>query len=163
MNSRSKLGFVTFLTFARFPLVLLFFAGAIYSTASDMARYMRMLLAGGMGDNARVISNATQAHFENLSAVLAGVADLRRVIEEASERRRLYHKRTILFVDEVHRWNRAQQDALLPHVETGLLTFIGATTQNPYFDVIKALVSRSRIFELRPLTEADIPCCCAGH
>lgn len=105
---------------------------------------------------ARVISNATQAHFENLSAVLAGVADLRRVIEEASERRRLYHKRTILFVDEVHRWNRAQQDALLPHVETGLLTFIGATTQNPYFDVIKALVSRSRIFELRPLTEADI-------
>lgn len=105
---------------------------------------------------ARVISNITQAHFESLSAVLAGVSDLRRVIADASERRRLYRKRTILFVDEVHRWNKAQQDALLPHVETGLLTLIGATTQNPYFDVIKALVSRSRIFELKPLTEEDI-------
>lgn len=105
---------------------------------------------------ARVISNLTQAHFESLSAVLAGVADLRKVITEAIDRRRLYRKRTILFVDEVHRWNKAQQDALLPHVETGLLTLIGATTQNPYFDVIKALVSRSRIFELKPLTEDNI-------
>ncbi len=105
---------------------------------------------------ARVISNVTKAHFESLSAVLAGVADLRRVIDEAAERRRLYRQRTILFVDEVHRWNRAQQDALLPHVENGMVTLIGATTQNPYFDVIKALVSRSRIFELRPLSEQDI-------
>ena len=105
---------------------------------------------------ARVISNLTKAHFENLSAVLAGVGDLRRVIAEATDRRRLYQRRTILFIDEVHRWNKSQQDALLPHVETGLLTLIGATTQNPYFDVIKALVSRSRIFELRSLTEADI-------
>jgi putative ATPase len=105
---------------------------------------------------ARVISNLTKAHFENLSAVLAGVADLRRVIAEANDRRRLYQRRTILFIDEVHRWNKSQQDALLPHVETGLLTLIGATTQNPYFDVIKALVSRSRIFELNSLTERDI-------
>ena len=105
---------------------------------------------------ARVISNLTQAHFENFSAVLAGVGDLRRVIADAIERRRLYRKRTTLFIDEVHRWNKAQQDALLPHVETGLLTLIGATTQNPYFDVIKALVSRSRIFELKPLTKEDI-------
>ena len=105
---------------------------------------------------ARVISNVTKAHFMSLSAVLAGVADLRKVIDEATERRRLYQTRTILFVDEVHRWNKAQQDALLPHVESGLLTLIGATTQNPYFDVIKALVSRSRIFELRPLSEEDI-------
>ena len=105
---------------------------------------------------ARVISNVTKAHFESLSAVLAGVADLRRVIDEAAERRRLYRQRTILFVDEVHRWNRAQQDALLPHVENGMVTLIGATTQNPYFDVIKALVSRSRIFELRPLSEHDV-------
>jgi len=105
---------------------------------------------------ARVVSNITEAHFESLSAVLAGVADLRRVIAEATERRRLYRRRTILFIDEVHRWNKAQQDALLPHVETGLLTLIGATTHNPYFDVIKALVSRSRIFELHPLTEEDI-------
>ncbi len=105
---------------------------------------------------ARVISNLTKAHFENLSAVLAGVADLRKVISEATERRRLYQRRTILFIDEVHRWNKSQQDALLPHVETGLLTLIGATTQNPYFDVIKALVSRSRIFEMNSLTEEDI-------
>ena len=105
---------------------------------------------------ARVISNLTKAHFESLSAVLAGVGDLRKIIAEATDRRRLYQRRTILFIDEVHRWNKSQQDALLPHVETGLLTLIGATTQNPYFDVIKALVSRSRIFELNPLTEDGI-------
>jgi len=105
---------------------------------------------------ARVISNLTKAHFSSLSAVLAGVGDLREVIAEATERRRLYQRRTILFVDEVHRWNKSQQDALLPHVETGLVTLIGATTQNPYFDVIKALVSRSRIFEIHPLSEEDI-------
>lgn len=105
---------------------------------------------------ARVISNITKAHFESLSAVLAGVGDLRRVISEATERRKLYQRRTILFIDEVHRWNKSQQDALLPHVETGLLTLIGATTQNPYFDVIKALVSRSRIFEMKSLEEEHI-------
>jgi len=105
---------------------------------------------------ARVISNLTKAHFESLSAVLAGVGDLRKVIAEATERRKLYQRRTILFIDEVHRWNKSQQDALLPHVETGLLTLIGATTQNPYFDVIKALVSRSRIFELNSLTEENV-------
>jgi len=105
---------------------------------------------------ARVIANQTQAEFVSLSAVLAGIPDLREVIKDAIERRRLYRRRTILFIDEVHRWNKAQQDALLPHVETGLLTLIGATTQNPYFDVIQALVSRSRIFELKPLSEEDI-------
>jgi len=105
---------------------------------------------------ARVISHITKAHFASLSAVLAGVNDLRTVIAEATERRRLYNRRTILFIDEVHRWNKSQQDALLPHVETGLLTLIGATTQNPYFDVIKALVSRSRIFELQALNEDHI-------
>ena len=105
---------------------------------------------------ARVIANQTQAEFVSLSAVLAGIPDLREVIKQATERRRLYRRRTILFVDEVHRWNKAQQDALLPHVETGLLTLIGATTQNPYFDVIQALVSRSRIFELQPLSEENI-------
>lgn len=105
---------------------------------------------------ARVISNLTKAHFESLSAVLAGVGDLRKVIAAATERRKLYHRRTILFIDEVHRWNKSQQDALLPHVETGLVTLIGATTQNPYFDVIKALVSRSRIFEMHTLSEEDI-------
>jgi putative ATPase len=105
---------------------------------------------------AQVIARRTQSHFESISAVLAGVAELRRVISEAQERRRMHSKRTTLFIDEVHRWNKAQQDALLPHVETGMITLIGATTENPYFDVIKALVSRSRIFEMRPLTEDEI-------
>lgn len=101
---------------------------------------------------AQVIAAHTQAHFESISAVLAGVPELRKVIAEAQQRRKMFQKRTILFVDEVHRWNKAQQDALLPHVESGMLVLIGATTENPYFDVIAALVSRSRVFELQPLT-----------
>jgi putative ATPase len=105
---------------------------------------------------ATVIANQTQSHFDTLSAVLAGKAELRQVIEKAIERRRLYRKRTILFVDEVHRWNKAQQDALLPHVENGNITLIGATTENPYFEVIGALVSRSRVFQLRPLEDRDV-------
>jgi putative ATPase len=105
---------------------------------------------------AQIIANTTQSHFETMSAVLAGVPELRRVIKDAQERRRLYQKRTILFVDEVHRWNKAQQDALLPHVENGLLILIGATTDNPYFEVIKALVSRSRIFQLIPLSVEEM-------
>lgn len=105
---------------------------------------------------ARLIAVHTRAYFENISAVLAGVSDLRRVIHDAEERRKLYHRRTILFVDEVHRWNKAQQDALLPHVESGMITLIGATTENPYFDVIPALVSRSRIFVLKPLSEENL-------
>jgi putative ATPase len=105
---------------------------------------------------AMVIANQTKSHFETLSAVLAGKADLKDVIEKAIERRKLYNQRTILFVDEVHRWNKAQQDALLPHVENGTLTLIGATTENPYFEVIGALVSRSRVFQMRPLMDEDI-------
>lgn len=105
---------------------------------------------------AQVIAAHTEAHFITISAVLAGKAELRTVIDEAEERLSLYQKRTLLFIDEVHRWNKAQQDALLPHVENGLITLIGATTENPYFDVIPALVSRSRVFELKPLSEADL-------
>ena len=105
---------------------------------------------------AMVIANLTKSHFETLSAVLAGKADLREVIDKAIERRKLYQKRTILFIDEVHRWNKAQQDALLPHVENGTVTLIGATTENPYFEVISALVSRSRVFQLRPLEDSDV-------
>ncbi len=105
---------------------------------------------------AKVIANHTESHFTTLSAVLAGKPDLRKVIAEAQERRKLYNRRTLLFVDEVHRWNRAQQDALLPHVENGTVTLIGATTENPYFEVIGALVSRSRIFQMRPLADDEI-------
>jgi putative ATPase len=102
---------------------------------------------------AQVIANQTKSQFETLSAVLAGKAELKTVIDGALERRRLYQKKTILFVDEVHRWNKAQQDALLPHVENGTFVLIGATTENPYFEVIGALVSRSRVFQLLPLTQ----------
>jgi putative ATPase len=105
---------------------------------------------------AQLIANYSQSHFETMSAVMAGKEELKVVIEGARERRRLYNKRTILFVDEVHRWNKSQQDALLPSVETGLIILIGATTQNPYFDVIPALVSRSRIFTLTPLSESQL-------
>lgn len=105
---------------------------------------------------ARIIANSTKAHFVTLNAVLAGVKDIRAAIHMASERLRLHQQRTILFVDEVHRFNKAQQDALLPHVENGTVVFIGATTENPYFEVIKSLVSRSRIFELESLDESAL-------
>ncbi len=105
---------------------------------------------------AQIIANRTQSTFVTISAVLAGIPELRQVIKDALERNRLYRRRTILFVDEVHRWNKAQQDALLPHVENGTVIFIGATTENPYFEVISALVSRSRIFRLNPLTPEQI-------
>lgn len=105
---------------------------------------------------AQVIANTTRAHFAQLNAVLAGIADLRTVLAEARDRRKFNGQRTILFIDEVHRWNKAQQDALLPHVESGAVVLIGATTENPYFEVIGALVSRSRIFQLQPLTQDDM-------
>jgi putative ATPase len=104
---------------------------------------------------AQVIANNTKSRFITISAILAGKADLREIINEALERRRLHNERTVLFVDEVHRWNKAQQDALLPHVEAGVVTLIGATTENPYFEVIKALISRSRVFQLRNLNQEE--------
>jgi putative ATPase len=100
---------------------------------------------------ARVIANTTRAAFENLNAVLSGVKNIREAIDRADERFRLYQRRTILFVDEVHRWNKAQQDALLPWVENGTVILVGATTENPFFEVNRALVSRSRIFQLKSL------------
>ena len=105
---------------------------------------------------AMVIANHTESHFTSLSAVMAGKADLRKVIAKADELRKMYQKRTILFVDEVHRWNKAQQDGLLPYVENGVITLIGATTENPYFEVNRALVSRSRIFQMKSLTDENI-------
>lgn len=102
---------------------------------------------------ASLIARASSADFVTISAVLAGVQELRAVVADAKERKKLYNKRTLLFVDEVHRWNKSQQDALLPHVENGLLTLIGATTENPFFEVNKALLSRSRVFETHPLDD----------
>lgn len=105
---------------------------------------------------ARVIANHTKSNFITLNAVLTGVQDIRKAISGAEEQRKLYSKKTILFVDEVHRWNKSQQDALLPWVENGTIILIGATTENPFFEVNKALVSRSRVFQLKPLTKADL-------
>jgi putative ATPase len=94
---------------------------------------------------AQVIANSTKACFEQLSAVTAGIADLKKVIQEARDRLGMYGKKTILFIDEIHRFNKGQQDALLPAVEDGTLVLIGATTENPYFEVNSALLSRSRL------------------
>ena len=105
---------------------------------------------------ARVIANHTKSNFITLNAVLTGVAEIRTAIKQADDYFKLYNRRTILFVDEVHRWNKAQQDALLPWVENGTIILIGATTENPFFEVNKALVSRSRVFQLQPLTRDDL-------
>lgn len=105
---------------------------------------------------AQIIANTTRAHFIAINAVLAGVKEIRAAVDTAQERRGMYGQRTILFVDEVHRFNKAQQDALLPWVENGTIVLIGATTENPYFEVNKALVSRSRLFQLKPLTSHDL-------
>lgn len=105
---------------------------------------------------ARVIAGSTKRKFVNLNAVLSGVADIRREIERARELWNLQGRRTILFVDEVHRWNKSQQDALLPWVENGLIILIGATTENPYFEVNRALVSRSRVFQLTALEKGEL-------
>ncbi len=105
---------------------------------------------------ARLIAFTTKSHFEQLNAVTSGVADIRRVIDEAKSRRGMYGKKTILFIDEIHRFNKSQQDALLPAVEDGTLTLLGATTENPFFEVNPPLVSRSRIFRLEPLKPQNL-------
>jgi len=105
---------------------------------------------------AHIIANVTRAQSSPLSAVSAGVADLRRVIGEAKKRLKSSGQRTILFVDEIHRFNKAQQDAVLPFVENGTVTFIGATTENPSFEVIAPLLSRCRVFRLNPLSDSEV-------
>jgi len=105
---------------------------------------------------ARIIANTTQAEFLSINAVLSGIADIRKCIETAKKVRIEQQRRAVLFVDEVHRFNKAQQDALLPHVENGTVILVGATTENPYFEVNKALVSRSRIFQLQSLDSAEV-------
>ena len=105
---------------------------------------------------ARVIAHHTKSNFVTLNAVLTGVQHIRDAITQADEQRKLYGRRTILFVDEVHRWNKSQQDALLPWVENGTIILVGATTENPFFEVNKALVSRSRVFQLFTLTNDDL-------
>ena len=102
---------------------------------------------------ARILASQTNMWFVQISAVLAGVKQVREVIEEARKKKLYERKRTLLFVDEIHRFNKAQQDAFLKHVEEGLITLVGATTENPSFEVIPALLSRCRVFTLKPVSE----------
>src|SRR3954468_3074089 len=104
---------------------------------------------------AKIIASLTKAEFIEFSAVLAGIKEIKAVMADA-ERARQYGTRTIVFIDEIHRFNKAQQDAFLPHVEKGNIRLIGATTENPSFEIISALLSRSRVYVLKPLTEAQI-------
>ena len=123
-------------------------------------RIFSMILWGppGCGKTtlARIFASHTRRHFVHFSAVLSGVKEIRSVIEDAKNQQKLFRKKTVLFVDEIHRFNKAQQDAFLHHVESGLITLIGATTENPSFEVIPPLMSRCRVITLNPLSAKDI-------
>jgi putative ATPase len=134
--------------------------GSALRLAIAADRVGSMILYGPPGSGkttlARIVAHTTGAHFEELSAVSATVKDVREVLAAARERLGAEGRRTILFLDEIHRFNKAQQDALLPAVEEGLVTLIGATTENPYFEVNSALLSRTQIYELEPLSEEEL-------
>jgi putative ATPase len=135
-------------------------SGRVLRRSIEADTITSMILWGPPGSGkttlAEVIARHSHAHFVRLSAVSAGVADLRKVMEDAKRLRQFSGQRTILFIDEIHRFNKAQQDAVLPHVEHGVVTLIGATTENPSFEVIAALLSRSRVFVLRGLSEEHV-------
>jgi putative ATPase len=135
-------------------------AGRLLRRAISADRLSSLIFYGPPGTGkttlARIIANTTNANFISINAVLAGVKEIREAIDTAQTERGMHARRTILFVDEVHRFNKAQQDALLPWVENGTIILIGATTENPFFEVNKALVSRSRLFQLKPLSAADL-------
>jgi len=134
--------------------------GRVLRKAIETGKIPSVILWGPPGSGkttlAYIIADATESHFSPVSAVSAGVADLRRIIDEANERRQTLHQQTILFIDEIHRFNKAQQDAVLPFVEDGTITLIGATTENPSFEVIAPLLSRCQVLTLNPLTDDEI-------
>ena len=134
--------------------------GRILRRAIEQDEVTSLILYGPPGTGktslAHIIAGITQSAFEQVNAVTAGVAELKEVIAGAKDRQMLQGQRTILFIDEIHRFNKAQQDVLLPHVEEGTIILIGATTENPFFEVNSTLVSRSRVFRLEPLTDQDI-------
>src|SRR5690625_3569428 len=105
---------------------------------------------------AHVISREIDARFEVINAVLDGIKELKRVVAMADQQKRANGRKTILFVDEIHRWNKAQQDALLPHLESGIITLVGATTENPFYSLVSPLLSRSQLFVLYPLTVENV-------
>ena len=135
-------------------------AGRVFRKCIEADQLPSMIFWGPPGSGkttlAHIIANITRAQFSSLSAVSAGVADLRHVIGEAEKRLKLSGQRTILFIDEIHRFNKAQQDVILPFVESGTVTFIGATTENPSFEVIAPLLSRCRVFQLNPLSNEEV-------
>ena len=134
--------------------------GGVLRRAIEADEVPSMILWGPPGSGkttlARIIAALTRSHFEPISAVAAGVADLRRIVDEARERLGMHDQRTILFIDEIHRFNKAQQDVILPHVEEGIVTLIGATTENPSFEVISPLLSRCRVFTLEALMPEQV-------
>ncbi len=134
--------------------------GRLLRRAIEGDRLSSVILYGPPGTGktalANIIAGITRSHFQSLNAVTSGVADIRRVMEDASDRLRMHETRTILFIDEVHRFNKTQQDALLPAVEDGTVIFIGATTENPFFEISRPLLSRSRVFRFEPLDDEDI-------
>ena len=138
--------------------------GTFLRTAIENDRIPSLILWGPPGSGktsiARVIASVTKADFVPFSAVLSGVKDVRRVVQEARAARRARGTRTILFVDEIHRFNKAQQDAFLPHVEAGTIVLVGATTENPFFEVTSPLLSRCRVVKLRPLEAGDLAAIC---
>ncbi len=134
--------------------------GRVLRKAIESGRLPSIVLWGPPGSGkttlANVIANTTDSHFSPVSATSAGVAELRQIIHEATERRKIYNQKTILFIDEIHRFNKTQQDSILPFVEDGTITLIGATTENPSFEVTSPLLSRAQVFALQPLGENEI-------